>query len=225
MGTIGVEWANKFHGRAQDLKNNDDNAQGFANTLQGIKRFDWGDDVAWDQDFEQSGTGSPSSGTDQLWADSVDIAFYSGHGNIDGGFFGIANLDDGIARPSNIRLGDQNCEWVVFDACEVLKDDGNVFGRCRQMFTGLHYVLGFHTTCGDSGDRGRIFAERLNAGDRVRDAWIHACTETEGSDTWLAYMRADAAGTDTFNDHWWGKGFTSTDPSNPTIRFYLKTSC
>jgi hypothetical protein len=29
MGMIGIEWVNKFHGRASDLKNNDHSAQGF----------------------------------------------------------------------------------------------------------------------------------------------------------------------------------------------------
>ena len=59
MGTIGIEWANLYHGRATDLKNNDDNAQGFYNTLQGVRRFQYGDDLAWDQDLEESGVGYP----------------------------------------------------------------------------------------------------------------------------------------------------------------------
>ena len=46
MATIGIEWANQYHGRASNLKNNDDNARGFFNTLQGVKRFDFGDDLA-----------------------------------------------------------------------------------------------------------------------------------------------------------------------------------
>lgn len=226
MGTIGIEWANKFHGRASDLKNNDDNARGFYNTLQGVRRFEYGDDLAWDQDFEESGVGSPSAGTDQTYADDVDIVFYSGHGSIAGGFFGVANRDDGMASPSELRLGNRDCEWVIFDACEVLQRDNlNVFNRCGGVFAGLHYMLGFDTICGDSSDRGQKFAERLNSGWSVRDAWIRACIETEGSATQWAYMRADAPGTDTFNDHWWGKGFVSSDPTNPTNFFYLRGSC
>ena len=41
MGTIGIEWANKYHGRADELKNNDDNARGFSNTLSGVRRFEY----------------------------------------------------------------------------------------------------------------------------------------------------------------------------------------
>jgi hypothetical protein len=226
MATIGIEWANNYHGRAADLKNNDDNARGFLNTLDGVRRFDWGDDLAWDQDFEESGVGSPSAGDDQIWADDVDIVFFSGHGSIAGAFFGKADHDNGEAKPSELKLGNQDCEWVVFDACEVLESDSlKVFDRFRNAFAGLHFILGFDTTCIDSGDRGRKFAQRLNDGWTVRNAWIRACTETEDSDTNWAYMRADAAGTDTFNDHWWGKGFVSSDPSNPTSRFYARGSC
>jgi hypothetical protein len=225
MGTIGIEWANKYHGRADDLKNNDDNARGFYNTLSGVRRFEYGDDLAWDSDFEQSGAGSPSSGSDQVFADNVDIVFFSGHGSSAGAFFGVANQDDGLAKPSEMQLGNLDCEWVVFDACLILEDNNNVFGRVGSVFRGLHYILGFHTTTGDSGDRGQKFAERLNSGWSMRDAWIRACIETEGSDTQWAYMRADAAGTDTFNDHWHGKGFVSPDPVNPTLRAYARGSC
>ena len=226
MATIGIEWANNYHGRAADLKNNDDNTRGFANTLQGVRRFDWGDDLAWDQDFEESGVGSPSAGDDQIWADDVDIVFFSGHGSMAGPLFGVANHDDGRARPSELRLGNRDCEWVVWDACQVLERDNlNVFNRLRTAFAGLHYMLGFDTTCGDSGDRGKKFAERLNDGWTIRDAWIRACTETEGSDTNWAYLRAGTSTADTFNDHWWGKGSVSADPTGPVTLFYLRGSC
>ena len=226
MGTIGIEWVNQYHGRADDLKNNDDNARGFYNTLAGVRRFDYGDDLAWDRDFEQSGVGSPSAGTDVLYADNVDIVFFSGHGSPSGILFGIDTFDDGRARPSELRLGNVECEWVVFDACEVLeRDDLKVFDRLDPAFAGLHFILGFDTTCHDSGDRGKKFAERLNDGWSIRDAWIRACTETEGSETNYAYLRADASGTDTFNDHWHGKGFVSSDPTQPTAFFYLRGAC
>lgn len=226
MATIGIEWVNKYNGTQKDLKNNDDNARGFYNTLSGVRRFDYGDDLAWDRDFEESGVGSPTAGTDQLYADDVDIVFFSGHGSMAGPVFGIVDKDDGRARPRDMRLGNRDCEWIVFDACQVLERDNlNVFTRLRDCFVGLHYMLGFDTTCGDSGDRGKKFAERLNDGWTIRDAWIRACTETEDSDTNWAYLRADAAGTDTFNDHWHGKGFVSADPVNPTTRRYLRGAC
>lgn len=227
MGTIGIEWVNKYHGRAPDLSNNDNNARGFYNTLNGVRVFEWGNDVAWDRDFEQQGVGFPAAGTDQIWVDDVDITFFSGHGSSSGPFFGVTSWDDGVARSSNMRLGDRQSEWVVFDACEVLRYNGGaVFANWGwPVFHGLHYLLGFHTTCHDSSSRGAKFAARLNQGYSVRQAWIMACKETEGSGTHWAYLRADQNGTDTYNDHWHGKGFVSSDPNNPSVLWHCHGSC
>ncbi|SFR29848.1 hypothetical protein SAMN04488564_12237 [Lentzea waywayandensis] len=59
----------------------------------------------------------------------------------------------------------------------------------------------------------------------MREAWIWACIESEDDDVSFAYRRADAEGTDTYNDHWHGKGFVSGDPAQPTVLFYLRGTC
>ena len=86
-------------------------------------------------------------------------------------------------------------------------------------------MLGFDTVCHDETNRGRYFADHLNNGWRVRDAWIAAAQETEGSDCRWAYLRADAAGTNTYEDHWHGKGFVSSDPDVPTVQYSLRGAC
>lgn len=227
MADIGIEWVKQYHGRASNLSNTQAQAEGLYNTLSGVRRFNWGDDLAWDQDFEEQGAGSPATGTDNTWIDTVDIAFFSGHGSTAGPLFGVANRDDGRASPGDLRLGNNNLEWLALDACEVLNwDNGNVFSSWGwPVFRGLHYLLGFHTICRDESKRGRYLADNLNNGDRVRDAWRKACQETEGSNREYAYLRADASGTDTFNDHWHGKGFVSPDPGTPSVLFYLRDSC
>jgi len=224
MGTIGIEWVQKYNGLQGNLSNTKAQAEGFYNTLSATRRFNWGDDLAWDRDFETSGEGSPSAGTDTVWADDVDFVFFSGHG-APGGFLFGKNIDDATAKPTEITWGDRQLEWIALDACNVLERDG-VFDRWGwPVFKGLHIILGFHTTTGDEPDRGRLLAQYLNAGWTVREAWIRACQDTEGSGTWWAYLRADAAGTDTYNDHWWGKGTVSADPNNPTSLSYARAAC
>jgi hypothetical protein len=226
MANIGIEWVNKYHGRATDLKNNDNNAEGFYNTLDGVRQFEYGDDLAWDQDFEQSGAGAPVTGTDQLYADAVDIVFFSGHGSTGGAFFGVATHDDGTAKPTEMRLGDLNCEWAVLDACLVLAySGGGVYDRVRPVFKGLHHILGFDTTTGDSGSRGKKFAQHLNDGWTMGEAWRKACEETEDSSVWWAYIHANTAGTNTYNDHWHGKGFVSADPVGEPTLCYHRGAC
>src|SRR6267142_2381383 len=112
MATKGIEWVNNYHGRANNLSNNDNNAQGFYNKLNGTKSFEYGDDLAWDQDFEESGIGSPAAGSDTSYADNVDIVFFSGHGSSSGLFFGRSTLDDGEAKPAELGLGNRECEWL-----------------------------------------------------------------------------------------------------------------
>jgi hypothetical protein len=224
MGTIGVEWVKKYNGLNGNLTNTKPQAEGFYDTLSATRVFDWGDDLAWDRDFEEQGVGSPAEGTDTTWADNVDMVFFSGHGSPEGFFFG-KKIDDAEAKHTEIRWGDRDLEWIVLDACNVLERDG-VFDRWGwPVFKGLHYILGFHTTTSDEADRGRLLAQYLNAGWTVRNAWIRACQDTEDSQTQWAYLRADAKGTDTYNDHWWGKGSTSSDPSSPTVLLYARGAC
>lgn len=223
MGRIGVEWVNLYHGRADDLRNCDECAERFYDELNGTRVFNWGDDSAWDQDFEQPGT-------DEDYADNVDIVFFAGHGTAETAtspsiLFGVATHNNGFAGSSSMRLGDKDCEWIVFDACRVVNRDYRY--DWLGTFTGLHYILGFHTNANDSRNRGKYFARRLNRGKTVREAWIRACKLTAGDWRQLAYLRADdtSIGTDTYNDHWHDEGHVSSDPDNPDAFWYYRADC
>lgn len=220
--TVGIEWIQDYHGNG-NLSNTRAQAEGFANTLTAVRSFNFGDDLAWDQDFEEQGVGSPATGTDTSYADSVDFAFLSGHGNSGGVSFGRKDRDNGTMHRSEVRLGNTRLKWIAVDACEVLQAGG--LSAWTAAFGGLHYILGFHTTCADESKRGRYLADDLNQGYTVREAWIRTCQETEGSGTELAYLRADGAGTATFSDHWIGKGFVSPDPRPPTQWWSLRSPC
>jgi hypothetical protein len=224
MGTIGIEWVKKYNGLAGNLTNTKPQAEGFYNTLAATRQFNWGDDLAWDRDFEESGVGSPPDGTDDIWADNVDFVFFSGHGSTDRFYFGM-KIDDAVAKSTEIHWGDRDLEYIALDACNVLERDG-VFDRWGwPVFRGLHYILGFHTTTSDEADRGRLLAQYLNAGWTVRQAWIKAAQDTEGSGTWWAYLRADNATSNTYTDHWWGAGSVSSDPVSPTVLYYARGTC
>jgi hypothetical protein len=224
LAKIGIEWVKNYHGLNPNLSNTQKQAEGFYNLLSGTRSFNWGDDWAWDQDFEEKGVGSPSAGSDTIWADTVHIVFFSGHGCPQGPLFGVTNYDDGIARNTEVRWGNGTLNWIALDACQVLEQNG-VFDRWRNAFAGLHIILGFHTTTSDESKRGRYFALYLEAGYTVIAAWKKACKLTEDSSTEWAYVRSGGGnGVDTYNDHWHGKGWVSPDPTN-TIRYYLRGTC
>jgi len=217
-GKTGIEWVKEYHGTAANLSNTKAQAEGFYYLVGCSRSFNWGNDLAWDVDFEEPGD-------DTLWADKVDIVYFSGHGDQNGPVFGVKNHVDGQAKPSQVRLGNLNLEWLVLDACLVLQETG-VFSRWRGSFKGLHYILGFDTTTGDEKYRGTYFALYLRLGYRVRNAWIKACQLTEGSGTHMAYLRADKSGTNTYDDHLWGYGYVSGDPVPSGITlYYFTTPC
>ena len=217
MGRIGVEWVNNYHGRASDLRNCDECAERFYDKLDGTREFNWGNDSAWDQDFEEP--------EDDNYADAVDIVFFAGHGSPNSILFGVDTHNNGTAGSASMRLGDYDCEWIVLDACQCLDEDHILAWQAT--FRGLHYILGFHTNADDSRNRGKYFARRLNRGKTVREAWIRACKLTAPNSLRLAYYRADdrRIGTDTYNDHWWDEGFVSSDPDDPDIFYYYQTDC
>jgi hypothetical protein len=209
---IGVEWVNNYHGRNTDLKNRDKNAEGFINHLSGIKSFDYGDDLAWDTDFEQQGAGNPPEGSDTVHADNVDIVYFSGHGLIS---FGVANHDDGWATPREMALGNGRCRYLVIDACDAMS--GPATTRWKPVFNGLRAMFGFVTHAYDVPDRGEKFANYLNAGHYMDYAWIWACQETEDSACQWGYIHTLTPANSYF-DKW-------TDPSpaavpNPTLHFH-----
>jgi hypothetical protein len=125
-----------------------------------------------------------------------------------------------------MRLGNKDLEWVVFDACYVLSEGGKYYDHCYDIFQGLHYMFGFHTVTYDSPTRGEIFADYLNAGETVRNAWIKACQDTEDSSVEWAYLRAESSGTTTYSERWFSAGSVSSDP-NPSTQtvYYLRGSC
>jgi hypothetical protein len=225
---IGIEWVNDYSSWFwPDLVNCQKEAERFQNRLTGISVFNWGDDYAWDQDFEQQGAGfwNPA-GSDTSYADDVDIVFYSGHGSSIGPKFGVGNRDSGEVHHDEMRLGDGDLEWAVFDACEVLEEGAKYYNNCWDMFVGLHYILGFHNVTHDSAGRGENFADYLNSGETVRNAWIKACQDTESSSVDWAYLRAESSGTTTYNEKWFSAGTVSSDPDPATQTiYYLRGSC
>lgn len=225
MGTIGAEWVNKYHGRGSDLSYCDNDALGFFDKLDGTRKFAYGNDSAYDEDFEHQDVGKPPAGTDSKYADNVDIMYFAGHANEYGFYFGRTDFDNGAAKIGELKLGQKKLKWLVLSACEFLKYDRKIFSRMKPVFSGLHYILGFYTICSDSKHRGEIFASKLNSKTSIRNAWLQACIETESSDTVCALMRVKNSESNTYNDHWIGKGYVAPDPRNFDYMIYYGTSC
>lgn len=90
-------------------------------------RFDWRGANAWENDFEDPASG----GSDRSWVDSVDAAWYTGHG-WSGGFTFKGKNDTTSVTPGEISWGDNRVNWVQLESCDVLADTtgtNDYFGR------------------------------------------------------------------------------------------------
>ncbi len=221
----GWEAVEEYHGNGDDLPKTIPEGQKFEQALNNysntwINDFSWTDDAAWEQDFKDPGLG----GTDNFYADDVDLMLFAGHGNRNGFYFGV-EVDDRQVHFNDAVLGDKDLEWLIIDACQVLRDDDQKWNRWGwPVFEGLHYVFGYSTNTKDVDTRGEDFLKYAMQNNwTVRNAWIKATILSENNTT-AAYMRADNAHTDTYNDHLWGFGSVSDDPDNPTTLYYLSWS-
>ncbi len=232
---VGAEWVNDysyaFSPRRTSLQFCSQNAREFHSILtltQGatLPNFIFGDGGAWDRDFEQefdlSDSDAPPaflSGDDDNYAETVDILFFSGHGNQDGLLFGVPDKDNGEAKYDEIQLGQGGkLKWFAIDACRILEEvakDAAAF-RWGRAFKGLRQMLSFHMDCRDVPNRGKVFAQYLKGvhptqihlgnnlvGDTISRSWELACIETSAnSELAWAHLRRGNANSVIKNDRW-----------------------
>jgi len=150
---VGVEYVGNYPGTEHDLPTARPNAYGFYNTLRWFggactvgNCYIWGDSNAWERNFKRHDLG----GTNNYWADSVDIVYYAGHGNPTGFSFktpwGYGTHDDSWLSYTDARMawGDNDLEYVAVHSCSVLAQSH--VSDWRDTMNGLHLLLGFKST-------------------------------------------------------------------------------
>jgi hypothetical protein len=223
--SAGWEAVNNYNGYLPNLSECIDEGEKFEDAIFAYSNnwdvyFGDYDASAWEEDFKKTSLG----GTDVDYADDVDLVLFSGHGDQNGFYFGTT-IDDHQVHYNDADWGDQNLEFALIDACNVLLDNASKYNRWGwPVFEGLHYLCGYNTTCTDVDTRGEDFIKyAMDDGLTVRSAWINATIDSENG-TKAAYMRGYSSGADTYNDHLWGFGSVSADPT-PTTLYYLTWDC
>ncbi|WP_438030868.1 DUF6345 domain-containing protein [Sorangium sp. So ce233] len=211
---VGAEWVGLCGGLDHSAANVDGLLQSFQ--AGGVeKRFNWGDQRAWEIDFKDPMLG----GQDASFADSVDLTFYTGHANGIGLMFCSA-MTDRFLHFSEAHWGNSNLEWMVVAACGPLQDDGGAWRlRWSGAFDGLHLLLGYATESFDDTTEGAMFADYLlddASPTPLRQAWVTTAIEVQPDDDVIyAVMGAYGQGwtLPNYDDHFWGKG-----PVGPDLR-------
>lgn len=175
---VGVEWVENYSGTGMpSLPATEPDALGLRNQLTGcwwapwISRFAWGNGAAWEQDFK--GYNKPGGGKEYAWADTVDLAYFAGHGGPTGFYFGASSIDDNKLAYQDCRLdwGNGDLEWVGIAACQVLADSHRTdWSWCMN---GLHLIMGFATNMSDV-PHGYWFGRYICYGYNMTAAWFKA---------------------------------------------------
>lgn len=171
---------------------------------------------------------SAYGGSENSWVDGTDIHFRNSHcgtawDSYWGKYLSSIPFTDGSVTPGEARRawGDYDLEWMASKCCSLLRDDSRAYWYTT--FDGLHLMLGFKTSSYGATNFGRKWAERMKKttihilwwtwtipGQTVTQAWFNTTDETQPSGT-TARVLAEVH--NNYNDHLWGNGYVSSDPT------------
>jgi hypothetical protein len=204
---VGVEWVEDYSTLGwSNLPATEPDALGLKNQLTSCgwtSRFAWGNNAAWEQDWK--GYYKSGGGTEHLYVDAVDLAYFAGHGGSSGFYFN-SSVDDHQLHYNDCYMdwGDGDAEWIGIAACNVLADSHKLdWVWCMD---GLHLIMGFTTTMADV-PHGLWFGWYLCHGYNMTQAWFRAADGLQPSGK---QARVIAEQSYQFYDKWYNH--TSSDP-------------
>lgn len=146
---VSVWWIEEYPDPVEDLEWAEYTAKGFYDGMNSrgdwTKRYNKGNDDAWEVHFEKSAVW----GWDSSYVDDVDFVWFDGHGSpwillFEDDHDGDGSQTEGLYN-TEANWGDKDLEWIVCSACSVLQENGVVDRWGEEAFHGLHTMLGFHT--------------------------------------------------------------------------------
>jgi len=258
---VGVQWVNDYDDPADDRSYWDDAAGAFGSEL-GSKgesyTFNFGNANVWERTFRRSDYAGyydisgawtvDTSGADSSYVDNVDWAYIGAHGWGAGGRIFVEvdtslrsyNVDSSDIFNKNLRLGDRDLEWMVFDSCvQLCRDpdsldrdlDGNTtegkWTLYKTSFKGLHAIIGYESimwVSSNNADAKEKFVDYAYASSgnkrTIYEAWLKA-NEKYLDDLAFAYMIPATSATDkSFFDE--KIGAVKADLSSPSY-YWLRT--
>jgi hypothetical protein len=164
---VGVSWQNSYPPNWdgwKDLHVCDQDAEGFQNKIvKGLSRWYAGFDTyglaLHDEQWEYD--------DDQDFVDSVDFAYYAGHGNSGTLVFHacVTPYDSADLVPDRCDWGDEGpLNWVALACCYAGQNT-------YRALDGLHLICGWRSPCTDA-IYGPVFAQKLIDGEEVKTAWF-----------------------------------------------------
>jgi hypothetical protein len=136
----------------------------------------------------------------QYFVDSMDLAFYSGHGNH---YWIKMNPWDGVDLTDAPGYGDLpnngDLEFIIFESCDVIPGPGDLPAGSnwwdawvptggKHIFQGLHQALGYRTLSWSGNGISSNFANRIKVGQPVWQSWFNAVNDERNwwDSLWIA---------------------------------------
>ena len=205
-----LEWTTNYD-LLNDIKNTDDDAKGFSDTLQGWTGHGYGNSSAHEDHMKGNIFGQESS-----YMDKHDFTYFSGHGGADEVYFNTWH-DNPILGHIDCydSWGDKDCEWVALSACNTMSHAS----YWASTMDGLHLICGFTTVMSDSATHGKIFGNflrRRHIYDRahtIQQAWFLAGDQSNPVGRKMRVVGENRA---MLNDYIWSQGYVNPDPTDDT---------
>lgn len=159
-------------------------------------RFVYGNSNAWASDWRRSQNG----GSENFYIDTVDLAYFAGHGSRNGIIMG-ANSPTPRTVTKNDGLnawGDRDLDWIAWAACNLLDDPVSNLAEWGQTMNGLRLILGFRTVMNDVA-HGVEFGRYLRDDYTLMQAWFKAADKLQSQGR-VARVLAERQAY--FNDRW-----------------------
>ncbi|RME85507.1 MAG: hypothetical protein D6775_02625 [Caldilineae bacterium] len=187
------------------------------------RRFVFANGAAWEQDWKRAD--APGGGTENLYVDTVDLAYFAGHGWTGGFLFGVGGRDHddpyltyGDARHA---WGDRDLDWVGLAACNVLADAHR--RDWANTMQGLRLLMGFVTTMADV-PHGEKLGRYIRLNHTMTQAWFRAADDLQpqgkiarvlAEENWMFNDRwYNHKSTDYYdNIYWWWTHHVGSEPA------------
>ncbi|MBX2997162.1 MAG: hypothetical protein KF893_01535 [Caldilineaceae bacterium] len=135
-------------------------------------RFIFGNSNAWASDWR------PPS--DNIYIDSVDLAYFAGHGSKSGIYFGAGSPTPTLVSKTQVvnAWGDRDLDWIGLAACNVLDDPISNLQDWGNAMNGVRLIMGFKTVMNDV-PHGREFGHYIREGYTFTQAWFKAADKLQ----------------------------------------------
>lgn len=139
-------------------------------------RFVYGNTNAWSTDWRRSTNG----GSENSYIDTIDLAYFAGHGSSNGIIFGVGSPTP-LTVSKNDALsawGDRDLDWIGLAACNVLDDPISNLQDWGNAMNGVRLILGFKTVMNDVA-HGVEFGRYIRDNYTLTQAWFKAADKLQ----------------------------------------------